>query len=63
MPNLQGTPIWYELQTDDPDGAKAFYDAVIGWTVDERPAGELDYRCSTRAGAGWWGACCASPTT
>lgn len=44
MPNPQGTPIWYELQTGDPDGAKSFYDAVIGWVIEDRPAGEIDYR-------------------
>ncbi len=44
MADPHGTPIWYELQTDDPDAATAFYDAVIGWKVDPRPAGEVDYR-------------------
>ena len=34
---LQGSHIWYELMTPDPDGAKAFYDAVVGW--DDRRAG------------------------
>lgn len=47
MPNPHGTPIWYELTCDDPDGAKAFYDAVIGWTIEEKPAGEMDYRMIT----------------
>jgi predicted enzyme related to lactoylglutathione lyase len=32
-PNPAGSFIWYELMTDDPDGAKAFYDAVVGWNV------------------------------
>jgi predicted enzyme related to lactoylglutathione lyase len=26
--------IWYELITPDPAGAKAFYDAVVGWNID-----------------------------
>ena len=30
-----GDFIWYELMTPDPDGAKAFYDAVVGWTIGE----------------------------
>ena len=34
-PNLTGDFIWYELMTSDPDGAKAFYDAVIGWDIGE----------------------------
>ena len=30
-----GNFIWYELITPDPDGAKAFYDAVVGWDIDD----------------------------
>lgn len=44
MTTLQGSWIWYELLTPDPDAAKAFYDAVVGWTIDAKPAGEMDYR-------------------
>ncbi|MDE2437267.1 MAG: VOC family protein [Sphingomonadales bacterium] len=44
MGTLQGSWVWYELVTPDPDGAKAFYDAVVGWTIDAAPAGEMDYR-------------------
>jgi len=33
MRNLHGDFIWYELMTPDPQGAKVFYDAVIGWTI------------------------------
>jgi len=44
MANPHGSPIWYELMTDDPDAAKTFYDAAIGWTVEAQPAGEMDYR-------------------
>lgn len=25
--------IWYELMTPDPKGSKAFYEAVVGWTI------------------------------
>jgi predicted enzyme related to lactoylglutathione lyase len=31
----QGEFIWYELMTSDADGAKAFYDAVVGWNIHE----------------------------
>jgi predicted enzyme related to lactoylglutathione lyase len=31
----KGDFIWYELMTPDPDGAKDFYDALIGWTISE----------------------------
>ena len=34
-PNPSGDFIWYELITTDPEGAKAFYDAVVGWTISE----------------------------
>lgn len=44
MTNPHGTPIWYELVTADPDASKAFYDAVLGWTIEARPSGEMDYR-------------------
>ena len=30
---LQGSWIWYELMTPDADGAKAFYDRVVGWNI------------------------------
>jgi len=33
MSNSQGAFVWYELMTPDPAGATAFYDAVIGWTI------------------------------
>jgi predicted enzyme related to lactoylglutathione lyase len=51
MPNQHGSPIWYELMTPDPVGAKAFYDHVAGWTIEAEPAGPADYRMiSTPAG-------------
>lgn len=33
MTTLQGSWIWYELMTPDMAGAKAFYDAVVGWNI------------------------------
>jgi uncharacterized protein len=33
MGTLQGSWIWYELMTGDAAGAKAFYEAVVGWTL------------------------------
>jgi predicted enzyme related to lactoylglutathione lyase len=44
----RGSFIWYELITPDPVGAKAFYDAVVGWTIEAEPSGEMDYRMITR---------------
>ena len=34
---LQGSCIWYELMTSDADGSKAFYDRVVGWTIQTTP--------------------------
>jgi uncharacterized protein len=45
MVNPHGSFIWYELMTTDPDGAKRFYEDVVGWTVGEpMPAGNVEYR-------------------
>lgn len=30
---------WMELMTTDPDGAKAFYGDLFGWTFEDMPAG------------------------
>ncbi|MCB0997532.1 MAG: VOC family protein [Acidimicrobiales bacterium] len=32
-----GTPNWVDLSTSDVAGAKSFYAAVLGWTLDDRP--------------------------
>jgi predicted enzyme related to lactoylglutathione lyase len=50
--NLRGSFIWYELLTPDPDGAKAFYDALVGWDIEPEPAGEMDYRMIRRGDGG-----------
>ncbi len=47
--------IWYELMTNDPAGAAAFYGAVVGWTIaaDRDPAaGDVDYRMIGRSDGG-----------
>jgi predicted enzyme related to lactoylglutathione lyase len=43
-PNPQGDFIWYELMTPDPEGTKAFYDAVVGWNISEGAAEYGGYR-------------------
>jgi hypothetical protein len=50
--NPPGDFIWYELMTTDPDGAKAFYDTVVGWDVEPQPAGDMDYRMIRRSDGG-----------
>ena len=44
MTNPPGSFIWYELITPDPDRAKSFYDAVVGWTIDETSRFPNGYR-------------------
>lgn len=48
-PNPTGDFIWYELMTPDPDGAKAFYDAVVGWTIDSAATYPNGYRMIGRS--------------
>jgi hypothetical protein len=48
-PNPAGDFIWYELMTSDPDGAKAFYDAVVGWTIDSESHFPNGYRMIGRS--------------
>lgn len=45
MPNPDGTYIWYELLTTDPDAAGDFYSKIVGWTArDAGMGGGMDYR-------------------
>ena len=54
--SAQGSHIWYELMTPDPDGAKAFYEAVVpGWAIGERLPGDQDYRMIGRSDGGFAG--------
>jgi len=45
----RGDFIWYELMTPDPDGAKAFYGAVVGWNVDAQSSFPNGYRMIGRS--------------
>lgn len=47
--NTTGSFIWYELMTTDPDGAKAFYDEVVGWDVEARSSFPNGYRMIGRS--------------
>ena len=58
MGNPNGSFIWYELMTTDPDGAKAFYDSVVGWTIadsSESSAPGVEYRHIRRGDGGFTG--------
>jgi predicted enzyme related to lactoylglutathione lyase len=50
--NPQGDFIWYELMTPDGDGAKAFYDAVVGWDISEGAPEYGGYRMIGRSDGG-----------
>ena len=54
MANPEGSFIWYELMTPDPDASKVFYDAVVGWDVDAASTGPqgTDYRMIKRSDGG-----------
>lgn len=55
MTTLQGSWVWYELMTPDPAGAKAFYEAVVGWTVTPGSPESGDYGFISRADGGMTG--------
>ena len=50
-----GAYIWYELMTPDAEGAKAFYDAVIGWNIGEGAPEYQGYRMINRSDGGFAG--------
>ena len=52
---MQGSHIWYELITPDPEGARKFYGAVVGWEVGDRLPGDQDYRMIGRSDGGFAG--------
>ncbi|MCI2422772.1 VOC family protein [Saccharopolyspora sp. K220] len=41
--NEPGAVCWNELDTRDPEGAKAFYGKVFGWSTSEVPMAEAPY--------------------
>lgn len=50
MTATSGKPIWYELLSADSEAAKAFYEQVVDWRVQPRPAGDVDYRMISTMG-------------
>jgi predicted enzyme related to lactoylglutathione lyase len=47
--NPRGDFIWYELMTPDAEGAKAFYDSVVGWTISDPEPAYNGYRMIGRS--------------
>jgi predicted enzyme related to lactoylglutathione lyase len=54
-PNPVGDFIWYELMTTDADGAKTFYDAVVGWNFGEGAEEYQGYRMINTSDGGFAG--------
>lgn len=47
----EGIPSWIDLSTTDPDGAKAFYGTLFGWTYEDNPTdGDGVYTMARRNG-------------
>jgi len=40
---MAGKWIWYELMTSDLDGARRFYSSVMGWHMEDKPSGDMEY--------------------
>jgi predicted enzyme related to lactoylglutathione lyase len=45
----RGDFIWYELMTTDAEGAKGFYDALVGWNIGESAPEYNGYRMINRS--------------
>lgn len=50
-----GGYIWYELMTGDAEGAKDFYDAVVGWSIGDAIPDAHGYRMIGRSDGGFAG--------
>ncbi|GAA3693519.1 hypothetical protein GCM10022224_068810 [Nonomuraea antimicrobica] len=48
---MDNTVTWFEVATDDPEGAQRFYGGLFGWTF-ARDEGPIDYRLITPPGEG-----------
>jgi uncharacterized protein len=55
MTNTHGAWIWYELMTTDAAGSKAFYEAVVGWTITPGTPETGDYGFIANADGGMTG--------
>jgi predicted enzyme related to lactoylglutathione lyase len=45
-----GTFSWADLATSDPESAKSFYSGLLGWEVEDTPAGDTTYSLCRVAG-------------
>jgi uncharacterized protein len=47
---MDNTVNWFEVATDDPEGAQKFYGGLFGWTFAPGDEGPIDYRMIGRPG-------------
>ncbi len=52
MSQLPGKFVWFEHVSTDTAKARAFYEALCGWTTQPMPIGDQTYDIITNAGAG-----------
>ena len=55
LANEPGALSWNELNTRDPEAAKAFYGAVFGWNFEENDMGEMGTYTTLKLGDGMVG--------
>ena len=55
MSTLQGSWIWYDLMSPDPEGSKAFYEAVVGWSISTGHGADTNYGFITNPDGGMTG--------
>lgn len=55
MTKLHGSWVWYELMTTDSQGAKAFYEKVVGWAISTSTPETGDYGFFANADGGMTG--------
>lgn len=48
---MNNTVTWFEVATDDPEGAQSFYGGLFGWTFTPGGQGPIDYRMIVNPGA------------
>jgi predicted enzyme related to lactoylglutathione lyase len=56
-----GTFSWADLTTPDPDAAKTFYAALLGWDLTDMPAGDDSVYSMAAIDGKWVGAISAQP--
>lgn len=58
-PPPAGTIVSADITSDNADGLRDFYSAVMGWTASPMPMGEYDdYVMMSADGTGWGGGIC-----